>query len=237
MKRFCTNMALASLLALGTADMAMAQQPTTAPGMATQAAGTPSYNSNGPGVLPNGGRGIPVPFSPATPAAGSGFVPSIPGTFLTTTPVNAQFRRLYGGLNLVPPNAVALPVGAVSPATSTTPWSWASGYNRNGSGVLPNGGVANLGATQAASGTTVYNSNGPGVLPNGGVGNLAPSTLATPAGGSAFFPAGPGTAMTIAPVNPQFNRLFSGLSAGVAASSSDGPGVVPNGSTPGGSGR
>jgi hypothetical protein len=209
MKCFCTNMALGSLLALGTADMAMAQQPTTAPVMATQAAGTPSYNNNGPGVLPNGGRGIPVPFSPATPAAGSGFVPSIPGTFLTTTPVNAQFRRLYGGLNLVPPNTVALPVGAVSPATSTTPWSWASGYNRNGSGVLP----------------------------NGGVGNLAPSTLATPAGGSAFFPAGPGTAMTIAPVNPQFNRLFSGLSAGVAASSSDGPGVVPNGSTPGGSGR
>jgi hypothetical protein len=206
-----------------------------------------AYNSNGPGVLRNG------------IAAGSGFVPLIPGSFLTTAPVNAQFHRLYGGLNLVPPSALALPVGAMRPATFTTPWTWANGYNRNGSGVLPNGGVVNLGATQGALGTTtlgtiapVYNSNGPGVFPNGGVGNLEPSTFATPAGGSAFFPAGTGTAMTIAPVNPRFNRLFSGLSAGVAASStpaqispgtatpgynSSGPGVVPNGSTPGGSSR
>jgi hypothetical protein len=135
-------------------------------------------------------------------------------------------------------------------------WTSAGGYNSNGAGVLPNGGLTFFGATQAASDTTtpgtiapVYNSTGPGVLPNGGVGVLAPYTLATPAAGSAFFPASPGTAMTTASVNPQFNRLFSGLSAGVQASSVpaqsspgtatpgyNGPGVVPNGSTPGGSG-
>jgi hypothetical protein len=112
-------------LPVGTATPAATA--TTIPGTITSAAtpttAAPGYTSNGPGVLPNGGRGIAVPSTPAVPTPTGAVAPASPRTSLTTTPVNPQFNRLFGRLSTAVPASTTL-----------------QGYNSNGPGVLPNGG-------------------------------------------------------------------------------------------------